>query len=73
MIHFKKTTFGFEYGNAKVTRLFSNEERGWVTLEVKSDKQAIQIYITKTGKIRIHSKGKEWFPSDIGRLPDEES
>jgi hypothetical protein len=60
MINYKETTYGFEYGCAEITRLFSDEQKGWVTLEVKTPKEDIQIYITKTGKVRIHSEGKEW-------------
>ena len=66
MMHYKETKYGFEYGDAKVCRLFSDEKKGWVTLGIESSKYsghaAIQIYVTKTGKIRIHSKDEEWFP-----------
>lgn len=65
-MHYKETKYGFEYGDAKVTRMFSDEKKGWVTLGVESSKysgnNALQIYVTKTGKIRIHSKEGEWFP-----------
>ena len=65
-MHYKETKYGFEYGNAKVNRLFSDEEEGWVTIGIESSKylgsKAIQIYVTKTGKIRIHSNDGEWFP-----------
>ena len=66
MLHFKNTEYGFEYGDAKVTRLFSDENMGWVTIGVASSKYTrennleLQIYITKTGKIRIHDKRGEW-------------
>ena len=66
MLHFKNTKYGFEYGDAKVTRLFSDEEKGWVTIGVASSKCTrqndleLQIYVTKTGKIRIHDKRGEW-------------
>ena len=63
---YKETTYGFEYGDAIVTRLFSDEKKGWVTLGIGSSKyfghNHIQIYVTKTGKIRIHSNKGEWFP-----------
>ena len=61
MPHYRETRYGFEYGSAKITRLFSDDKKGWVTLEVKTPKQEIQIYVTRTGKIRVHGKG-EWFP-----------
>jgi len=61
--HYKETQYGFEYGSAKVSRLFSDEKKGWVTIGVTTPKypHGIQVYVTKTGKVRIHSKG-EWTP-----------
>jgi len=68
MIHYKQTRYGFEFGDAKVSRFFSDEKKGWVTLGVESSKyqgnKAIEIYVTKTGKIRIFSNEGEWFPKD---------
>jgi hypothetical protein len=61
MMHFSNCQYGFEYGAAKITRLFSDEKAGWVTLEVSTPKQNIQIYVTKTGKIRVHGDS-EWLP-----------
>lgn len=64
MINYKELQYGFEYGSAQVTRLFSDDKKGTVTLEVKTPKQQIQIYVTKTGKIRIHDSQGEWFKLD---------
>jgi len=67
-MHYKETKYGFEYGDAKVSRICSDEKKGWVVLEIASSKypdyRAIQIYVTKTGKIRIFSREGEWFPKD---------
>ena len=60
-MHYSETKYGFEYGAAKITRLFSDEKTGWVTIEVRTPKQDIQIYVTKTGKIRVHG-ASEWLP-----------
>ena len=64
--HYAETTYGFEYGAAKVTRCMSDDRKGWVVLCVDTPKHsghgAIQIYVTKTGKVRIHSEGGEWTP-----------
>ena len=52
----------FEYGAAKVTRLFSDDEKGWICLGVATPKSPIawQIYVTKTGKVRVFKpQGKE--------------
>jgi len=52
----------------KLVAFFADEKKGWVTLGVESSKyqgnRAIQIYVTKTGKIRIFSREGEWFPKD---------
>ena len=66
MLHYAKTNYGFDYGAAKITRLFSDDKKGWVTLGLETPKhrgnQHIQIYITKTGKVRIHDSRGEWTP-----------
>ena len=36
--HYKETQYGFEYGSAKVSRLFSDEKKGWVTIGVTTPK-----------------------------------
>jgi hypothetical protein len=59
MIHYEPTTYGFDYGSAKVTRLFSDFKKGWVVVGIESKKQELQIYVTKTGKIRVFSKNGE--------------
>jgi hypothetical protein len=61
-IHFQNVQFGFEYGAAKVTRLFSDEKKGVVIIEVATPKhkEGIQVYVTRTGKVRIASKSGEW-------------
>jgi len=58
MIHFKETSYGFEYGAAKVTRIHSDEKQGWVWMEVDTPKEQINIYVTKTGKIRVYKNKK---------------
>ena len=59
MIHYSQTTHGFDYGSAKVIRLFSDLKKGWVVVGIESKKQQLQIYVTKTGKIRVFSKNGE--------------
>ncbi len=61
VIPFAELQYGFQYGAAKVTRLFSDEKKGWVTLGIETPKQTIQVYVTKTGKVRIHDSDGEWF------------
>ena len=53
-IHYLETRFGFEYGAASITRAFSDEKKGWVVLVLRTPKADIQLYITKTGKVRVY-------------------
>lgn len=61
MTHFRPKEYGFEYGSAEVTRICSGDP-GWVLFDVKTPKHptGLQIYVTQTGKIRVHSEGLEW-------------
>ena len=63
--HYQETPFGFDWGAAKITRCFSDDKKGSVTLELKTPKEDLQIHITKTGKVRIHDKQcDEWMKKD---------
>jgi hypothetical protein len=64
MTHHAETKYGFEFGNAKIERLCSDEKKGWVVLGLRTGKEILDIYVTKTGKVRIHdAKRREWKPS----------
>jgi len=52
-IHFRPTTYGFEYGSAKIERLASDSKQGWVVIEIRTPKAMLQVYVTKTGKMRL--------------------
>ena len=63
MIHFQETAYGFDYGAAKVTRIHSDHKTGAVYVGVETPRNVIQVYITKTGKVRVwDAKGQEWKP-----------
>ena len=63
-MHYAETEYGFEYGAATVTRMHSDEKKGWVIISLQTPKhlghEDIQIYVTKTGKVRIHDSRGEW-------------
>lgn len=61
-MHYQETKYGFEWGAAKIERCFSDDKKGWVTMLLITPKHpnGMQIYITKTGKVRIHDGDKEW-------------
>ena len=64
--HYAETPYGFEWGAAHVQRAFSDDKRGWVTLTLDTPKHAghdsLQIYVTRTGKVRIYDSRGEWSP-----------
>lgn len=65
-MHYAETKYGFEWGSAKISRVFSDEKKGWITLAIDTPKykgnEALQVYVTKTGKVRISDKSGEWSP-----------
>lgn len=63
VIRYEETQYGFLWGAADVQRCFSDKKKGWVTLLVTTPQTSIQIYVTRTGKIRIHDPLCEWKPS----------
>lgn len=66
-MHFKEIQYGFEYGAAKIERCMSDEKKGWVVLLLTTPKADYQIYITKTGKVRIY---REYAPLDQVELKE---
>lgn len=60
----KETQYGFDYGCAKIVRMTSDEAKGWVIIGVEtpkySDNMGVQVYVTKTGKVRIFDSRGEW-------------
>lgn len=58
------TQYGFVWGPVSVERAVSDEKKGWVLLLVKTAKYpyGLQVYVTKTGKVRVHSASGEWRP-----------
>jgi len=64
-MRFEQTQYGFTYGAAEIERACSDEKKGWVMLILRTKKypEGMQIYVTKTGKVRVFGKGQgEWKP-----------
>lgn len=63
-----RTKHGFVFGSAEVSCFFTHKkggkETGAVTIGLKTPKyeHAMQIYVTKTGKVRVFSRNAEWKP-----------
>ena len=58
-LHFAETKYGFDYGAAKVTRCCSDEKKGWVVIRVETPRMGLEIYVTKTGKVRVYDYDKK--------------
>jgi len=63
-MHYAETKYGFDWGAAKIERCCSDERKGWVLLTIKTPKypDGIQVYVTKSGQLRIHDEKGEWLP-----------
>lgn len=63
-MHYRETQCGFEFGAATVTRLCSDEEEGWVEISIRTPKSNVQVYVTKTGKVRVYLDNEELKPKE---------
>jgi hypothetical protein len=52
-IHYATTAYGFEWGAAKIIRISSDQNKGWVVIGLRTPRKELQIDVTRTGKIRI--------------------
>ncbi len=50
----ENTQYGFVWGAADVKRLCSDDKKGWVYIGIDTPKQRIEIYVTKSGKVRVY-------------------
>jgi hypothetical protein len=55
-MHYQETQYGFEYGAVDVSRMCSDEKKGWVVIRLKSPRGEVQVYVTKTGKMTVHER-----------------
>ena len=62
----ERTQHGIKWGAANLSCGFDDNKKGWVTFLLDTPKykgnQGLQIYVTKTGKVRIHDSRGEWSP-----------
>ena len=61
-IPYAETKYGFNYGSVEVTRCCSDEKRGWVVLMAETPKVRVEIYATKTGKVRVTQTNRKVSP-----------
>lgn len=50
---YEETSYGFKWGGAEVERITSDDKRGWVIIGVKTPKHRVEVYVTKTGHVRV--------------------
>ena len=50
--HYRETTYGFEYGAARIERTAS--DKGYVFLTVVTPRRTMEIVVTPTGLIRTY-------------------
>ena len=62
--HLTRTDFGFKFGPANVSAMCSDDKKGWVVVGIETPKHAVQVYVTKTGRVRVHIDGKEFILKD---------
>jgi hypothetical protein len=48
--------FGFGWGALDVERTCSDVSWGWVIVTLKTPKRTVEVYVTKTGKMRLFDK-----------------
>lgn len=58
-MHYKHTQYGFEYGALKIERCCSDEKQGWVYVSFRSAKKRVDVYVTKTGKMRFYDENSK--------------
>jgi hypothetical protein len=70
-MHFAEDQYGFEWGSVKIQRICADEKKGWIVMSLETPKyqgvERIQIYVTKTGKVRIYDARGEWTPPSKAR------
>jgi len=60
-MRYEETKYGFNYGALDIERTCSDEKKGWIVITLRTKKISIQVYVTKTGKIRLHDEcGREF-------------
>jgi hypothetical protein len=51
------TAYGFQFGALLVERMCSDEKKGWTMLSLRTPKGEVQVYVTRTGKVRFFKPG----------------
>ena len=62
---YEETKFGFQWNGTKIERCCSDAKAGWSVFTIETPKKSLQLYVTRTGKVRIFDSKttEEWFPN----------
>ena len=66
-MHYKETKYGFQYGALSIERHMSDDKKGWVIIGLKTPKCELDVYVTKTGKVRIFDRLGLDIDGELGR------
>ena len=60
----KRHQYGMSWGGADMRCFFDDPKKGWVVfgLITKKYPHGLQIYVTKSGKVRVSDENSEWKP-----------
>lgn len=56
MIKTTLTQTGFTFGAMEVSRYCCDDKKGWVVVGLITPKSKLQVYVTKSGKIRVFNE-----------------
>jgi hypothetical protein len=63
-MNYEETKYGFNWGAARIERCISDDKKGWILLKLETPRAKLQIYVTKTGKVRVHNGHCELLPNE---------
>lgn len=57
-IRLERTESGFNFGAAEVSAMCADEKKGWSVVSINTPKRSLQVYVTRTGQVRIFDQVK---------------
>ena len=60
-IPYAETRYGFKWGGGEFRRVCDRKSDGSTVTQLRTDRTALDIYVTRTGKVRVFTHdGGEW-------------
>ena len=60
--------YSFEVGCVRVCRMVGERRKDVEVISINTPKETLQIYVSRTGSVRILSLDEEWFKNGIRSL-----